>query len=579
MTSPFITVGPPDTTVDMPPAALAPVASPFITLDSPPLPPPPAGGLVMASPFVTLATVAAPLAAEPVPTWARPPAAARSELTPTAEQSHARDLYLTGGGLVIEAGAGTGKTSTLVQLAEANPRRRGLYVAFNKAIVVEARAKFPGNVMPSTAHSLAWKSVVQSQFSPWAARLQTGRMRSSDIARLLGITDPVTVDTPVGPKVLKPWRLASWVVRALDGFCQTADFAPGARHFPLLTGIDPQGGPYLNNRHLAGELTPFLLRAWVDACDPHGRLPWPHARYLKLWQLSSPNLGQRVIFCDEAQDLSPVIRDVVIGQASAGSQLVWVGDSAQQIYSFTGAVDALRHAQADHRAQLTQSWRFGQPIADTANRLLDVLDASLRLTGNPARGSVVTAIADDMPGVVAVLTRSNAGALHELLGAIDAGIPAHLVGGGSELIAFARAAGDLQDGRRTDHPDLSLFSSWREVLDYVDLDEQGSDLKLLVRLVQRFGWRRIEQAIQRMPAEHNAQLIISTAHKAKGREWDLVRLGDDFPTGIHPLTEQPVPVPAEEVRLLYVAVTRARSVLDISNVEIFGRLADVEVAW
>jgi hypothetical protein len=554
----------------MPPANATPVASPFVTLATPPtaadtMPPVSIGGAVV----------------DELRRDGLLPAAAQTRPAPTDEQARARDLYLTGGSLVIEAGAGTGKTTTLAQLANAAPNRSGVYIAFNKAIVQDAKRSFPHHIDPSTAHSLAWRAVVGSQASPWAARLAAARMRSSEIAKILGITEGIQVETPVGPKTIGPWRLAGWVIRALDSFCQTADFAPTAKHFPLLTGVDLQRGPYLNNKRLAAEMTPYLLRAWVDTNDPHGRLPWPHARYLKLWQLSSPNLGRQVVLCDEAQDLSPVIRDVVNGQVSCGSQVVWVGDSAQQIYSFTGAIDALARADAQHRAQLTQSWRFGQPIADTANRLLDTLDASLRLTGNPTRDSTLGKVwhDDDGPGPIAVLTRSNAAALLELIDALDMGIPAHLVGGGTELAAFTRAADQLQQRKRVDHPDLCLFGSWSEVQHYVDTDEQGGDLKLLVNLVDRFGPIRILRAIEQMPAESAARLVISTAHKAKGREWDFVRLADDFPTGLHPTTEQPVPVAAEELRLLYVAVTRARKRLDISDVEIFGRLADIEVAW
>jgi Rad3-related DNA helicase len=81
-------------------------------------------------------------------------------LTPTAEQARARDLFTAGGDLVIEAGAGTGKTSTLTLLADAAPRGAlGQYVAFNKAIVADAGSKMPGHVNASTAHSLAFRAV------------------------------------------------------------------------------------------------------------------------------------------------------------------------------------------------------------------------------------------------------------------------------------------------------------------------------------------------------------------------------------------------------------------------------------
>ena len=57
--------------------------------------------------------------------------------------------------LSIQACAGSGKTYTLKQIALANPNKRFLYLAFNKAIVVESKGKFPKNVEVKTLHSLA----------------------------------------------------------------------------------------------------------------------------------------------------------------------------------------------------------------------------------------------------------------------------------------------------------------------------------------------------------------------------------------------------------------------------------------
>jgi ABC-type transport system involved in cytochrome c biogenesis ATPase subunit len=75
---------------------------------------------------------------------------------PTTEQVRAVDAFRAGGTLVIEAGAGSGKTSTLRMLANAKPAGRGLYLAYNKAIQTDAAASFPANVSCRTAHSLAY---------------------------------------------------------------------------------------------------------------------------------------------------------------------------------------------------------------------------------------------------------------------------------------------------------------------------------------------------------------------------------------------------------------------------------------
>jgi superfamily II DNA or RNA helicase len=77
-----------------------------------------------------------------------------STLTPTAEQQAAVDAFTTGGTVVVHAGAGTGKTSTLRLLSAARSTAKGLYLAYNKAIQTEAERSFPRNVDCRTAHSL-----------------------------------------------------------------------------------------------------------------------------------------------------------------------------------------------------------------------------------------------------------------------------------------------------------------------------------------------------------------------------------------------------------------------------------------
>ena len=54
-------------------------------------------------------------------------------------------------------------------------------------------------------------------------------------------------------------------------------------------------------------------------------------------------------------------------------------------------------------------------------------------------------------------------------------------------------------------------------------------------------------------------MVISTAHKAKGREWESVRLAPDFAS-----TGGRNGIPTAEVRLFYVAMTRAKKLLVVA---------------
>lgn len=472
-------------------------------------------------------------------------------MKPTDEQQEAIDLFSSGSNLAIEAGAGTGKTSTLRFLAY-ETQHRGAYVAFNRAIVEEARRKMPDNVASSTAHSLAFRAVgVQ-----FAHRLRGGRMRSGEIARQLGV-DPFVVRYGSESKVLQPSQLASMVQRAITRFCQSADVEPGPEHLPYIEGIDvpkPDGSKgWANNDAVRAVLAPHIDTAWRDLCDVDGKLPYKHDHYLKFWQLHEPRIPGEFVLFDEAQDAAPVMLAAV--EAQTDSQLVFVGDSQQQIYEWRGAINALEQVPAEERAMLTQSFRFGPAIAEVANLLLArIPSASLRLKGWPQVESAVI----EVPRPDCILTRTNAGAVRLLLQGMRDGRRVHLVGGAGEVLAFTRGARDLMRSGWTSYPDLMCFTSWQQVVEYVAQDPQGDELALLVSLVEEFGVEPILQALEKMPPEHEAEQVVSTAHKAKGREWSKVKLFEDF-ADPGQRTDS-----AGEWRLLYVACTRAQHQLDVS---------------
>ena len=486
------------------------------------------------------------------------PASPPSRFAPTREQENALDLFRSGDSLAIEAGAGTGKTSTLLLLANDAPTRRGQYIAFNKAIVTEAQAKMPATVNASTAHSLAYKAW-GNRFSH---RLRGGRVRSIEIANRLGL-DPINVTKPDGKShQLSRSFLGGHVLAAVIRFCQSADEEITVRHFPYIEGIDSITDgvrSYEVNNYVSRALLPAAQMAWADFMNVDGSLPYRHDHYLKAWQLSGPRINVDYILFDEAQDANPVMSAIVTAQADH-AQLVWVGDSQQQIYSFTGAVNALAQVPADQRAFLTQSFRFGPEIARVANELLALLRAELRIVGTPELDSKVVAV--DAPDTI--LTRTNAVAVSSVLKSQREGKSVALVGGGKEVVAFAKAARDLMDSGHTEFPELACFDSWGEVQAYVMEDQLGAELQLMVKLVDEFGVPTILEALEVQVPEADADLIVSTAHKAKGREWDNVKLAGDFPP------ENPSD---EEMRLLYVACTRAKVNLDIESVALLG---DVE---
>jgi len=463
---------------------------------------------------------------------------------PTPEQAAIVDAAASGADLVVEAGAGTGKTSTLRLVAARLAGKRGVYLAYNKAIQVDAARAFPVNVLCKTAHSLAYAAVGRQ----YAHRLRAPRMPARETARILGLNDPVQLDKDRAP--LAPQQLARLVMETVQRFCYSADNQLQRTHVPLVNGIDSEP----HRADLAGYLVPVAQAAWDQHIAPlDGRLRFSHDCYLKLWAMSGPQLGADYVLLDEAQDSNPCVAALVTGQHA---QRIWVGDRSQAIYGWRGAVDAMEHAPG-LRLLLSQSFRFGPAVADEANKWLAVLGARLRLRGfDRIASQVVDTIAAD-----AVLCRTNAEAVRQCMAYTTAGARTALVGGGKEIQSLAEAALELRGTGSTAHPELCAFASWSDVIAYVEEDSAGSDLQVAVRLIDTYGPEQVIAILGRLVPEDHADVVISTAHKAKGREWPRVQIADDFR---EPKTSEDNPnprIPREDAMLAYVAVTRARQVL------------------
>lgn len=463
--------------------------------------------------------------------------------TPTSEQQAAIEAFTSGSDLVLEAGAGTGKTSTLLMLSQ-HAQDRGLYLAYNKAIQTEAGGKFPPHCEARTAHSLAYRAVGHR----YRARLNSDRVPLSRVAGFLGIHQ-IYVE---GTKRLSTGSLARLALEMVDRFCQSADKAITARHRPFVEGIE--------DLDTLGELLlPFAEKAWTDLqSDKAGLLRFNHDHYLKMWQLTDPTLPCTFVLFDEAQDANPCIADIV---ARFDGQKVYVGDRAQSIYGWRGAIDAM-DIPGVPVLFLSKSFRFGEAIAAEANHWLEQLDTKLRLTGNEAMESYVNPGMGEGGSPRAILCRTNGTAFAELIRGQEQGIKTHLQGGGQELLAFCRGADELKSRGSSTHRDLSAFTTWQDVQDYIEEDKSAADLKVMVQLVDKYGTDRIEKAVRAMYLdEPTAELTVSTAHKAKGREWDSVRIASDFEQRMNEAGDW-VDLSREDIMLRYVAVTRAQYALD-----------------
>ncbi|MEU9285991.1 UvrD-helicase domain-containing protein [Streptomyces sp. NPDC048275] len=474
---------------------------------------------------------------------------------PTDEQQQCIDAFTSATDLRIQAGAGAGKTSTLKFLAAAKPAKQGVYVAYNASIKNEAKRDFPRNVRCVTSHGLAFPTFGVR----FKHRLNGPRVPAYQVADTLGIHQRIRVGKLA---VLTPAQIASHVLATVKKFTYSADREITAANVPR-----PPGYTIADYSELAPQIVPFAHRAWQDIADPAGRLKFEHDHYLKMWALHRPTIEGDYLMLDEAQDANPLVTSLVMTQQQM--QRVAVGDSCQQLYAWRGADDALNKLPGVERT-LSQSFRFGQAVADEANVWLDLLDADIRLIGFEKIDSRIGRLhAPD-----AILCRTNAGCMNSAIGLMNSGQRVALVGGGSSILAMAYAAMELRAGGTTNHPELVAFETWDQVCDYADTDD-GGDLKPMVELIQAHGAEGVIRAVRSLSDAKAAQVTVSTAHKSKGLEWSTVKIGGDFyPPKKNPETGKRL-ISRAMAMLAYVAVTRARETLDCEALDWVGEVDGV----
>jgi len=439
--------------------------------------------------------------------------------------------------LTVKAFAGAGKTSTLVGYAQARPTSRLLYVAFNKGIQMEAKRKFPRNVECRTTHSLAF-----GRFGKPLAHKFSNNLRPFDLMRHAGYDNA---------------RFARLVTDTLTSYMSSADETPNLSHVDL---------------HLAGDQAPRIVDhasvVWKRMIDPMDPMSAVHDTYLKLWQLSRPELPYDTILFDEGQDANPVTTDVVLRQ-SCGK--VFVGDPHQSIYGFRGAENAMESFKSDETLNLTHSFRFGQGVADCANLLLSELKGEIHpITG---RGKYQTKFEIDQDLPCLTIARTNAylfeeAAMAVLLGHDRIGYVGGVQGYKLEMIldAYRLWVGysDIRDMF------IRMFATFDAMKIYGE-EADDKEVNMLVRVIESRG-HDIPVLVERIRAiaeSHDSKrgdppiVTLSTAHKVKGLEFDQVRLGDDFTELVDggALVET---IDPEEVNVLYVAMTRAERAIQLN---------------
>lgn len=510
-------------------------------------------------------------------------------LTPEQEQA-----VHTEGNQKIEAVAGSGKTSTLLAYAKARPKQSILYLAFNRAVRDDADKKMLQqglkHVTVQTAHALAYRAVAsQGKFGKLDV---TPSVKVSELVEMLGLTRQIK-------DYATACKLAHHVNQCLSFFCNSALLRfQDTDYLSVMT--HPEAIEFVSKYH---EAILHHTKRWMEKMYS-GQVPMTHDFYLKLFHYLNPKLPYDVILFDEGQDASPVMLDIFLKQDAVK---VIVGDRHQQIYGWRYAVNALEQIQFPTNT-LTQSFRFDDGIAACAMKVLQLKqllgdNQPILIQGTEQKPSAKTK---------ACIARTNIKLLEKAINRLDDKKTIYYFEGGLNGYTFASQNASIYDvlnlyldKKRLIRSELIRSFPAFENLEQYAKETLDTELDMVCQLVRKYKAELIdllnELKNRQIESKDKATDIFSTVHKAKGMEYDIVTLTDDFITeskikaAVEKAQEQEqeqryerlrliqaekplgldvkaIPMPAnwretlkEEINILYVAVTRAKNSLLVSE--------------
>lgn len=457
------------------------------------------------------------------------------------------------GDIVIEALAGSAKTTTLVEYALKYPHIRFLYAVFNVSIKDEAVHRFPQNTYISTVNALAFNYFFgEGGFR----RTQDNFVNSESLIRYQEV-----------------FKHDYSKVQITKGFNFFKKFCNSSLQFPL-TEIEVEYRTHKNKEVISNEQMCRLVNRICHALfnkgctgnliDGDQALRYDQSSILKWFELQQINFNYDVVLFDECQDSNAVTTSIVKCQKS---RKIFVGDSHQAIYQFRGAVDELNqliNLPDINLFALTKTFRFSQSLAkEVTNYLRKFKGEQKSLIGNEGvktnsfvKEEVILDIENDIKNSeiiniqelfanenikIAKLFRTNAGFFEEVELLLKNGID-YEVNGGLEKYKFEVLEDiyrlkQLKPGEPKNTIkswEIRFYDSYQELTNEVKDENAPDEIARLHKFVEeRPGVDIIDLCNQIREGHYKGvalpqKLELSTVHVSKGKEWDTVILANDF---------------------------------------------------
>ena len=253
--------------------------------------------------------------------------------------------------VAIKAVAGSGKTTTLLDLAKIKPRKKILYLAFNKSliqeIIIKKNKKKIKNLFPFTFDSLMRKIFI----------FKTG-INDPDIFDLKSNN----IEKFNSNFAIHPWKrtnVKKAIIKAFDNFCNQVEY----------NNIKE----YIKNSDIQNKSSiwqEILIILWNKAVS-YELITFSSIRKLvqiNHWAKDYIDDKYNEIDIDEAQDFDPVMLEILLKDTLVPK--LFVGDPLQAIYQFRGSINTFDYLPDNFMLiEFYSTFRIGNPACLEINEL------------------------------------------------------------------------------------------------------------------------------------------------------------------------------------------------------------------
>jgi len=449
--------------------------------------------------------------------------------------------------VLVQAVAGSGKTTTLVASLQATVACQAAFLAFNKAIAEELSSKVPTHFQASTIHSLAFSSFKKA--GDWV-KINEKKVRNLFMYDLLD------------------WDKASRETKAF--------FWEYGQDLLRVVAL-------VKNNNVQAEDTSAIQ----DLADRHGLDLLPeHIEYVqKLLELSRKQtkvidfedmIGESIrrgwtklipfdfLAVDESQDLNPLQLLFLQRILKPGGRLLAVGDKYQSIYGFRGAdplsMQRIQETFSCKELPLSLSYRCSQAVVLEAKRFCPQIEALPNAPVGTVKREDYKEVLATIPTGSRILCRINAPLLSCCIDLLAAGKSARILGKetAENLLATIQQI-EQSHGLSTSGLDsfentkLEKFRAKKQKHKADAFLDMMDSIRILLSKIKK---EAIPATLSRLFSDSGNGITLSTIHKAKGLEAEDVYI----------LRPEILPWPKaekdwekqQERNLCYVAITRAK---------------------